>query len=998
MPSATPSNASGRSGVGDDQMGVIGKGILGTIQEGVGGTSSRQLYYGTGVAFYQAPSMQRSYGDDLRSFNVKQFGARGMVNLPRRWFEMGPTEIFFTYPINYAWAGPEYHVRYTPKTLSARTLSVNTPSQYVTARTTNTAQDLETSCMSHWLGEIGQEVRTGPNILPTYFWSGGVGFAFPAMIELNMGGGGNIIFDRYTNFAMIMASVPTISMRKDLMVMAGGGLYYDHETDYQELPVKFGWVPYLTDEGTSYNRNVANSASSDVGENMGCVWAPVEWNIHVPIKTPQTNYWNCLLSRKPIDTSCFASDLQYIIALGNFFEFTDTGTGLAHCPYYYPPLNIATNPSAIAADVQAAIPFYHPNQANRTGESTIAGGAGAYVYTRNLQDGWIVQTAQAGTPVGITPSTGPELFNAAVGAATIKNLWLPPSMLPPGQFYTGASPQLDFDQLSVFGPTYLTVPPIFTNTNGYYNAVATYGTGGLTQANRVTYVAPRNRICCNPRIWANHYRVCNGFVYGGYGQHRPKMAVPGTAAQTDNRYMKDVYSVSSGSTALPIQYPVNFTRMEFRNRSLKLTNPALSAKLPLQSAPQSCVYYPFSYGFSQTYRIPASQNPWDVAGFHRWTSSQVLGSSYLVSTGQSPIGVFQDALQVSNKITQNIIMPANPVTSMIVGIYREKDRRYLGMNTQGSYSPALFWNALNPVRSTLYDGGNIMFDYQSRKAQEFGSMVDRPDCLRIPFRGGLCQLDPQNILSSAFEQFECSTLSGDVPNGLRKSGDRNSRNTMGGAGANHGSRNQPIHCTEWYNCHLIEYPFCMHEPLGREGTVQSTPSFAKTILRMEFYIDALLKPQRGLDDMYDQTTKVPPYWYSGEWNYFGTTTLATGLPYNSTAGTQATATSLPYGPISYDGGGSVGTTTRQVTTNVSNTVPNAYILAPPSAFDMYSDDREPVVQSVRGTQITNSNATMGSNASSWNVNDGALVIIISFLQNQVWTISPLRTSILSTRG
>jgi hypothetical protein len=975
-------------------MGVIGKGILGTIQEGVGGTSSRQLYYGTGVAFYQAPSMQRSYGDDLRSFNVKQFGARGMVNLPRRWFEMGPTEIFFTYPINYAWAGPEYHVKYQPKNIGPRTLNPITPADYIAGAVAATTQDTATAAMAHWLGELGTEVRNGPNILPTYFWSGGVGFAFPAMIELNMGGGGNIIFDRYTNFAMIMASVPTISMRKDLMVMAGGGLYYDHETDYQELPVKFGWVPTLTDEGTSYNRNTANSQSTDVGENEGLVWAPIEWNISVPIKTPQTNYWNCLVSRKPIDTSCFASDLQYIIALGNFYEFSDTGTGLAHCPYYYPPLNVATNPLAIAADCQAAVPFYHPVQGatSKAGVSVFAGAAGAWVYTKNLQDGWFVRTAPSGTPVGVTPGTGVWLYNAAPAASTITTAWPVPSLLPPGYFYTGGSPQMDFNWEAVFAAGGTVTPPIFSNTNGYYSAIAS-SAAALVATPTVLKVAPRNRIATNPRIWTNHYRVCNGFVYGGYGQHRPKFAVPGTAAQTDNRYMKDVFSVANGSSATSIQYPPGFTRMEFRNRSLKLTNPALSARLPLQSAPQSCVYYPFAYGFSQTYRIPAAQNPWDVAGFHRWNSQQVLGSSYLVSTGQTPTGVFQDTLQVSNKITQNIIMPANPVTSMIVGIYREKDRKYLGMNTQGSYSPALFWNALNPVRSTLYDGGNIMFDYQSRKSQDFGSLVDRPDCLRIPFRGGLCQLDPQNILSSPFEDVCVNSLSGDFPNGLRKSSSRNGRNSFGN-GASHGSRNQPIHCTEWYNCHLIEYPFCMQEPLGREGTVQSTPSFAKTILRMEFYIDALLKPQRGLDDMYDQTTKVPPYWYSGEWNYLS---LANGLPYNSSAGTQATAISMPYGTISFDGGGTVATTARQVTSNVANTVPNAYILAPPSEFDMYSDDREGTVQSVRGTVITNPNFTMG-NASSWNVNDGALVIVISFIQNQVWTISPLRTSILSARG
>jgi hypothetical protein len=984
-------------------VGHIGKGILGTIEEGVGGTSSRSFYYGTGAAFFQAPSTQRSYGDDIRSFNVKTFGSRGMVNLPRRWFEMGPTELFFTYPINYAWAGPEYHLRIVPKDMVGGPRHLNGATYATTG--VMPAGDLTGAALGDFLGECATEMRSGPNILPTYFWSGGVGFAFLSMIELNMGGGGNIIFDRYANFALTMASCPTIQMRRDLMRMAGGGLYYDHETDYSQLPVKFGFVPALTDEGTAYNRNITNSANTDEGENLNAVWAPLEWQISVPLKTPQTNFWHSLLSRKPIDSSCFASDLQYIIALANFYEFTDTGTGLAHCPYYIAPLGLACSPASIAADVTMAMPFYHPNQSNVGGLSTMAatGGNAPYTYVRNLADGWVTYTAPsataAGYPIGTVNANGMGLYagNPASGAA---NIWPQPTLLPPGYFYTGFSPQQDFNYGSVLtqpagiATTPAQAPPVMSTLQGFYNVIANSSFNGAVIAYTVNAWSPKNRFASNPVIWANHYRVCNGFLYGGFGAPRPKMAVNGATAEADNRYMKDVFSVSNGGTN-PIVYAQGFTRMEFRNRSLKLTNPSLSARLPLQSQPASCVYYPFTYAFSQTYRIAPSSNPFDSANFHRWCSNQALISNTSAS-GQAPITPFQDLLSISNRITQNIIMPANPVTSMIVGIYREKDRKYLGMNSQGTYSPALFWNALNPVRCTLYDGGNILFDYTGPVNHEFGSLVDRPDVFRIPFRGGLCQLDPLNILPSPFHTGTACTGSAESPNALNRMVYpwRWGKNAVGG-GSQHGTRINPIHSTEWYNAHLLEFPFAMHEPLAREGTVQSTPSFAKTILRLEFYLDALLKPSRGLDDMYDQTTVVPSLWFSGEWNYLS---YANGLPYNSSAGTYATPNYLPYGQLSFSNLPTNSSTVIYATANVCLSVPCAYILDSCQNFNSYSDDRENIVQGNRAQKLSNAYYTMSSSASSWNVNYGGLMIHVNFLQNQVWVISPLRTSILSSRG
>jgi len=943
MPSLTPSNASGRSGISQKQVGTSGTGILGTIEEGAGATSAKDYYYGTGSAFFQNPSVQRAYGRNIRSFGVKTFGARGIVTLPRNYFEHGPTELFFTYPIDYAWAGPEYHCRVVPKTSFLGSIGSSICPTAITVSGTLQTVMSNTAGLAPLLGDMGSEVRSGPNLLPTYFWSGGVGFAFLSMIELNMGGAGNIIFDRYSNFALIMASTPTISMREHIMRMAGGGLYYDHDTDINTLPVSFGWVPALNDEGMPYNRSKLNVAGTDVGENYGMVWAPKEWNIIVPLKTPQTNFWQSLLARKPIDTSCFASDLQYTITFGNFYEFSDTGTGLANCPFYLPRTIGASNaltPSAIAADLAATtsnFTTWHPRTQSFNVTWTTGSVATTYV------DCWEVSgiAASAGAAPVIQFRHSPAASNGAACPTGFSS----PAFLPQGWFYLGMSPQLA-------------------------------GVGTLATMLQ-TGVYPTNRLGSNPRIWANHYRVCEGSIYAGYNQPRPKMPLSGVGVPSaSSLYKVNAGSVGSG-TPSPITYTPSFTRAEWRDHTMLLTNPALSARLPLQSTPQACVYYPFTYAFSQTYRVPSGSNPVDQYGFRRWCTNQVI-STPGTGAGQSFLSILQDVYAPSNKITQNIVMPANPVTSMIVAFYREKDRKFLGANIRGTYSPALFWNGLNPIRATLYDGGNIMFDYTANTSYQFSSLTDRPDVMKIPFRGGLCQLDPNNILSSPFDL--AASFGYTYPNGFNKTlQDHYSQNLHGG-GSQHGSRYQPIHCTEWYNCHLIEFPLTQHEPLSREGTVQSTPSFAKTILRLEFFLDPLLKPQRGLDDMYDQTTVPPTNWYCCD--------TPDGWMNNG---------GVPNGQLSW-----LSTNRVQANANVNLSVPSAYILDSPSNFSAYADEREAngffVSGGVRTAFNNSAGTTIAGNASSWNINDGAILVHVVFAQNQVWVISPLRTSILSARG
>jgi hypothetical protein len=545
-----------------------------------------------------------------------------------------------------------------------------------------------------------------------------------------------------------------------------------------------------------------------------------------------------------------------------------------------------------------------------------------------------------------------------------------------------------------------------------------YGT--LNSAN--TMYGYGRRWLASPIIWTNHYRVNIGSVYANQNvaaavsadnphpeyltqaanptinpattharvQLGPTLANDYTVART----FQFPWDKNAGGAGMP-SYPSGFSRAEYRNSSLKLTNPSLSAMNALKMS-SSVVYYPFQYFFSQAYHVTAQQNPW--GSFTRWNTntmsnlannSSSSNVSYLFQAPASPaVSGGLDLATENLKIQQMIQMPANPCTSLIIGIYREKDRRYLAKNATCSYSPVLFWQALNPLRAVLYDGGNILFDYASNCSPAMYSLIDRPDVLRIPFRGGLCQVDPANMLPSPYQagydilqtavgMNSKNLAAGATPSTLAILSNSNYRwRTPGEINELTSQRYRPIHCTEQYESTLLEFPFVMHEPLRSEATVQSTPSFAKTLLRLEFWIHPLLKPPRGLDDMYSLTTN----------------------PGTSTVFVENIAAQYPWQGLDANNHGLATTDTTVVSQNVGNSnislmVPDCHHLATPLQPMQYSDARE-----ASANNVTQPNPTMPASSSSWNINNEGLLIHVTFMQNQVWQISPLRTSILAARG
>jgi hypothetical protein len=970
QPSLVPSNATGASGINGRVLSSTASGVLNTIEEGPGAANVSNFYYPAAAAMYTTPSLMRAVGDDRRTFNVKSFGGRGTVTLPRKHFNNGFTCFRFTLDQDYAYAGPEYHAVKTYAPANSAPLIASNFHISVGANTNRWADtgalaaqmrddilyyDSKIALLKAMQEDLLVEYPTTLPVLPTYFMSGGAGFAFCASFEMNMGGAGNLIYDRYANFAGIMASCPTKEMRRHLMRLAGGGLYFDPDSDeagpYRAQPVR----PMVQSGG-----HALSGAYSDFQNRVNLP------NLHemiVPLKTPDTNFWQSLHARKPFDSSLTPNDLQITITFGNFFEICDTGKGLANNPFYRIP--VTDNSPA-----EGAAPVTYPSE-------------------------YLKKAAAVGPPVVIASEVDPR-YEPDI---TVLNPFIF-GFVPSGHGHPDRIQFLDTKNWSdlnyLFGRHDREGSPAFYNTVHYKGKMIT-NMAPIAETYNVEYLYIQlKRLAANPRIWANHYRVCEGDVYGHQTSTHDNFWRERVPEKNHGRFLyprpgggvtwdgysgtgKAISTMSPPAIPSDVTYPTQFTEAEYINMSLKLTNPSLSAMNALrQTGNQGSVVYPFQYMFGQQYRVTNDK----FKSILRWNY-----------TGVQNQYVNRDLYDPGNAFSMLIQMPANPVTSMIIGIYREKDRVFIPKNKPNSYSPVLFWHALTPLSIRLWDGGNILFDYRNRTFPDLYSHIDRPDVFRIPFRGGCCQLLPENIIQCAQWTVDPSdvlsrlnlpdALFNDLTNfpGSRRPGYQSQ------SFRNSGFRYQGIHSTEEYESCLIEFPFALYEPFSREGMVQNVPTFAKTQLRLEFWLDPLLKPQRGLDDHYSLTTNLPS---NARW-------------FDSNAAQQVESTAV----VGSEWAG------RDNMGNCTLMVPDVHHLCPPTQLEMYSIARErkttagassSVSLYAPGVAQTAQNAysfnpgTMSEESSSWNINNSDFLISVVFTQNQVWSMSPKRSVILSGRG
>lgn len=1066
QPSFTPSNMAGRSGVTSDQMGRLGSGVLQTIEEGIGALDGNVFYYPKTVGYFQLPSVQRSFGDDRRTINVKSFGNSGTVTLPKRHFMFGPAFLHLRLPIEYRWAGCEYTAKtyVNPAPIKANTIGdllrydkavfqQDAASKVIAQGVSGEAEGAQVAADQLLLGiapYLNQstyfcEVPGCDTLLPTSFQSGGMGLALINSVDLELGGAGKISLDRYSNFAALMASTPYKSQRAEIMRMAGGGLDLWDEREAKNAPVRWGVVRGYNAAGNQsdieafpvndFTDGLEGRPEAGVATTTTPIqrYVPVEWDIIVPIKTPDTNFHFTSHRRKPLDSTCFSGDLRYQFNWGSFFEVSDTGRGYPNAPVYLPhqltSLFLGGAAHTATATYTNASRF-ELDEPQFVGPQVI-GPNFNFRYTVVPNDGYFVCWTR--------PMT--EMFQSFLGGPVLE-----------------------------FAP-YETRFAVQTNYGGDHDPDT-----GATHEWRDEFLC--NQIKRNPRIWTNHYRVAAGRQLSavdklGSNSKYPLVDNQGVSEEYAGRprypqlvclWKEETYpgfnedpeedngrvpQISCMSAQPPadvinnpddIRYPDGFTFAEWVNSSLKLTNPSLGAYSRLRVDKEAVLPYPFQYMYAQSFRI--AQHPY--ANIKNWT----------LASRDQVLSVNADLYSDNRKITQMIQMPANPVTSMIVAIYREKDRQFNPKNRLNSYSPVLFWNALAPLKMTLWDGGNILFDFESITENDLYGMFDRPDALRVPFKGGLCKLSPKGLyvdsgyatsLGGCIDEgysgvlHEMSyTYSEKAPNNpaynpTPQYGGFIGRNTLGrlawfgqteqslwvsygvtsysncafNAGSRHpfapaetcsaypadtlamqafadplGKRSQPCHLTDTYEACLMEFPFVMQNPLVSEKIVQSTPSFAKTQLRLEFWISPKLKPDNGLDDQYSTTYGLTRAACSG----IGALPLVVG-------GGALTSTFGFDDALTYPGA-------------TSHPVPDCLRVCaanPDSCPDLLG--RADIVSSTSDKGMTSAlerfryaNGFNFADANSWNINNGNLMLHVTFCQNQVWLLSPLRTSILSARG
>ncbi len=986
QPSNVPSNRAAYSGVPSTDVGRTYGGPLQTIGEDQAALSTGLFYYPEESSRYRAPSSIRSHGDANQTFSNTNFGARSTVTLPRRYMNNGPALLRFRLPIDYAWAGCEYVSNLYQK-------SGPTPA-YTSFRFTQNAVGPVFQTNDYFQSKVilasgSQHHFESPGcstMLPTSFQSGGMGFAFISSIEMSLGGAGQITLDRYSNFAAIMASTPFSSIRKDLMRMAGGGLNLYDPQEAKTAPVRWGeylrapWrnctghslttIPYY--DGTAFPASVGNAnlkeapAGSSVEVEVRSGLVPVEWDVLVPFKTPETNFMYSLQRRKPLDTKCLGGNLQYTFDWGRFDDWSDTGRGYPNAPVYFPQ---------------------YPN----------------FMWGEEISYPNVVVPYTGTSPYGMSDKI--FVFADEDGEPSDYELGAPVNVCL--AHFDNQSNQQNFP------PDAIPLDPATFN---------------LSVANCIRY---------NPCVWTNHYRVAAGrkmtpvlagpaskmFTYTTTAD----LPVDGNVQGGRSRYpMWESRYTSSGdkasrsvqmdadtvnSKSLLPDYPKGFTSIEYINSSLKLTNELLGAYNDLRSHQGNCLYYPFQYFFSQTY--PIVRNPYK--DLKRWDVDTIKDN-----TEKFFGNIYSDNL----KITQLISMPNNPCTSVILGIYREKDRKSLTRNAENSYSPALFWNALNPERISLKDGGNVLFEYANNIDAEMMGFVDRPDPLKIEFRGGLSQVSPNGVHipklcpaagsnsgagtlditkeGSAFvsdlgkyiyaKPF-WTTLFRSIANGGMDCGvgirgysardqvpaPSTSANAYPVSDIVHlmatsvdSKKFQPCHMTEIYESTLIEFPFAMAEPVVNESVVQNTLTFKNTQLTLDFWINPLLKPDNGMDDMYDIT-------------YGLTRGAPCGLiPYAQTISNECRLT-WP-NPCSHPVPDCLADNYRK--TSADALLRSKFIATSAS------------VGSTDYAQIGNAyiNGFDFKETSSWNINNGNLMLHVVFCQNQVWCISPLKTTILNSNG
>jgi hypothetical protein len=290
IPSAiAKSNAAAGGAVSGADIGDVLPGVLQSLQESAAATMTPKLYYPEKLGAFNFPSYQTVFGIHNSTFlNINRFGEQGETYVEKDVFWKGPCMLKFTVDLPFRFVGPvqDYF---------------------------NRADSLR--------------------VRPQLFYSWGAGYAAMQQAEINLGGAGTYRIDRYANFMGVMASCYSQQQRYILMKMSGGGVMCQTAIAETLSGVSGNTAEYATIQNGNYliTGDVMPPWDPTSLNPSQCLVAnpylPVRDNWVVCLKTPHTNFHNCHVRRKPIDTNILSENFNIKLITAQMTEFCDTGTG-----------------------------------------------------------------------------------------------------------------------------------------------------------------------------------------------------------------------------------------------------------------------------------------------------------------------------------------------------------------------------------------------------------------------------------------------------------------------------------------------------------------------------------------------------------------------------------------------------------------------------------------------------------------------------------------------
>ena len=262
----------------------------------------------------------------------------------------------------------------------------------------------------------------------------------------------------------------------------------------------------------------------------------------------------------------------------------------------------------------------------------------------------------------------------------------------------------------------------------------------------------------------------------------------------------------------------------------RLANDQLGARQILETRGDLCVYYPFQHFVSQVYRVNQLTDATGNIPYNPNAAiSQLTPFVNTTSGGQGFGGVSiqnmknfnSPPISYQNPLNVAISIPFNPLTVMYIMVMREKDRMGLGWSTPNSYSPALYWNALELQAFNLTYSSQILQKYESLDQYFLQQLHERCEPLVVPFRGG-------PVVRSDLPLKDPSVI-----------------------------QNYPGYPGAWYNSYIYEFPMVDQLPLRNEAFFQQTPGFRGEMLNFNFWIKPSIRPWSPLDFDFRRATGLP---------------------------------------------------------------------------------------------------------------------------------------------